>query len=195
MSTPETLLPPNVSRLERALDQAAAQRLGALPSLVPSIWNADTCPPALLPYLAWSLSVDEWDNTWSIERKRSVIREAPEIHRKKGTLSAIRHALSVVGHPDAEILERADYVVRNGTVTRNGIHRRRGQAGWATYRVFLLRPVTVDQAYQIKRILIASQRNCVHLVGINYDQSEIRRNGQVKRNGAYARDTFNTSIT
>lgn len=195
MSTPETILPPSASRLERAVDQAAAQRLGALPSLVPSLWNADTCPPALLPYLAWALSVDEWDNTWSIDRKREAIREAPEIHRKKGTLSAIRRSLTVVGHPDAEIVERADYVVRDGTVTRDGLHRRRGLAGWATYRVILRRPVTIDQAYQIKRILIASQRNCVHLVGITYDQSAIRHNGLVTRNGVYARGTVNTEIT
>lgn len=194
MSTPGTILPPSASRLERAIDQAGAQRLAALPSLVPSLWNADTCPPALLPYLAWALSVDEWDNTWSVDRKRAVIREAREIHETKGTPAAIRRALSAVGQPDAEIIERADYVIRNGSVLRDGTRRRSGPAGWATYRVILKRPVTVDQAYQIKRILLASQRNCVHLVGITYPQSAIRHNGQVSRNGTYTRGSVNTEL-
>ena len=30
--------------LERALDQTAAARMAALPSVVASLWNADTCP-------------------------------------------------------------------------------------------------------------------------------------------------------
>lgn len=190
-----TLLPPNATALETALDATVAQRIAAVPTVIPSLWNADTCPALLLPYLAWALSVDEWDNTWSIDRKRAVIREARSIHAKKGTPAAIRHTLTTMGQADAEIIERADYFLHDGSVTRNGMRRRRGPAGWATYRIVLSRPITIDQAQQIKRLLHGSQRNCVHLVGITYNQAAIRHNGQVTRNGTYARGTVNTELT
>lgn len=194
MST-ATLLPPNASALEVALDKTVAGRHAVLPSIVTSLWNADTCPAALLPYLAWALSVDEWDNTWSIDRKRAVIREARSIHDKKGTPAAIRHSLTTLGQADAEIIERVDYFLHDGSTIRNGMRRRRGPAGWATYRIVINRPITIDQAQQIKRLLHGSQRNCVQLVGITYDQAAIRHNGQVTRNGAYARGTVNTELT
>lgn len=189
------LLPPNASALETAFDGTAAQRTAALPVVVPNLWKANTCPAALLPYLAWALSVDEWDNTWGIDRKRAVIREARAIHAQKGTPAAIRHSLATLGQVDAEIIERVDCFLHDGTATRNGMRRRRGPAGWATYRIVLKRPITIDQAQQIKRLLHGSQRNCVHLVGITYDQAAIRHNGQVTRNGAYARGTVNTELT
>ena len=139
MSDLATLLPPNSTALERAVDRSVAVRHAALPMLIPGLWNADTCPAALLPYLAWAVSVDEWDEGWSVAKKRAAIRESPEIHRRKGTLSAIRRALTALGQPDAEIIERSDFITRNGIPLRNGIHRRRGQAGWATCRVTCVR--------------------------------------------------------
>lgn len=192
MADPATLLPPSSTALERALARTAGRFNPA--SIVPTLWNPDTCPPAVLPYLAWALSVDEWDHGWSIEKKRAVIREAPEIHRRKGTLGAIRRSLSALGHPDAEIIERSDHVRRDGSTPRDGAHRRFGAAGWASYRVSLYRPITVDQAMQIQRVLRATQRNCVRLVAIKYDQSAFRHNGAVLRNSSYARGTVNTAL-
>jgi phage tail P2-like protein len=189
------LLPPNATALETAFDGTVAQRIDALPVVIPSLWNADTCPAVLLPYLAWALSVDEWDNTWSIDRKRAVIREARGIHIKKGTPASIRHTLDTLGQADAQIIERVDYFFHDGSTLRNGMRRRRGPAGWATYRIVLSRPITIDQAQQIKRLLHSSQRNCIQLVGITYDQAAIRHNGQVTRNGAFARGTVNTELT
>ncbi|MBX9612430.1 MAG: phage tail protein I [Burkholderiales bacterium] len=192
--SPATLLPPNATAVEAGLDRTMAMRISALPHTVPTLWHADTCPAPLLPYLAWALSVDEWDSDWSAGRKRAVILESRGIHRQKGTPAAIRRSLAALGQPDAQIIERADHVRRNGTATRNGLHRRHGPSGWATYRIVLLRPITIDQAQQIKRVLRGAQRNCVHLVGITYDQAAIRHNGQVNRNGTYARGSVNTEL-
>lgn len=188
------LLPPNSTTLERAVDRAVGARHVALPSLLPSIWDADTCPAALLPWLAWAVSVDEWDEGWSIEKKRAAIRDAPEIHRRKGTLSAIRRALTALEQPDAEIVERSDFITRNGIPLRNGVHRRRGHAGWAAYRVIIKRAIPISQAQLIRRLLGAVQRNCIELVAIDYRNAAIQRNGSITRNGAFTRGVVDTSI-
>lgn len=191
-SPPETLLPPASTPLERALSRT----LGRFdpPRVIPTLWNADTCPASLLPYLAWAMAVDEWDHGWSVEKKRAVVREQRAIHKSKGTPASIRRALAAIGQPDAEIIERADCVKRNGTAPRTGIHRRRGLDGWASYRVVLKRAVTVDQAYQIKRLLAATQRNCVHLIAIDFSAAAIRRNGTARRDGSFTRGVVNTRI-
>lgn len=192
MSAPDTLLPKNASPLERALS-AATGRFSP-PAIVPTLWNAATCPAAVLPFLAWALSVDEWDHGWSVEKKRAVIAAAREIHQKKGTPHAIRVSLASLGQPDAEIIERADCLRHNGEATRNGLRRRFGLPGWPTFRVILKRPVTVDQAFQIKRLLESTKRNCVKLLSIDFSQAALRRNGMATRSGAYTRGTVNTSI-
>ena len=194
MSEIASILPPTSTVLERAVDRAVAARHAGLPSTVPSIWNAATCPPALLPFLALAVSVDEWDEGWSIDKKRAAISEAPEIHRRKGTPSAIRRALTALGQADAEIIERSDFITRNGVPLRNGVHRRRGHAGWATYRVILKRSIPVSQAQLINRLLASVQRNCIELVAIDYRGAAIQRNASITRNGAYTRGVVDTSI-
>lgn len=189
-----TLLPPNASAAEIGLDRTAAARLGNLQPSVSTLWNAETCPDQLLPYLAWAVAVDEWDNGWGTDRKRAVIRQAPAIQRQKGTPAAIRNALATLGQPDAEIVERVNCVVRNGNATRNGLHRRGGLPGWATYRIVLRRAITVNQAMLIKRLLLDTGRNCVHLVGITYNQAALSRNGQFTRNGSYTRGAVSTEL-
>ena len=192
-SDPDTLLPPSSTPLERAASRSMARF--APPRIVPTLWNADTCPAALLPYLAWALSVDEWDHGWSVEKKREVIKAAREIHQRKGTPLSIRRALASVGHPDADLIERADCIRHNGVPKRNGVHRRRGLGGWPTYRIILKRPVTIDQAFLIKRLLASTQRNCIELLAIDYSQAALRRNGVARRNGEYTRGVVNTQLS
>ena len=91
-----TLLPPNAGAEERALEQATA-RIGAVPVPLRSLWNPNTCPLDLLPWLAWALSVDSWSPDWSEAIKRNRIRAAIAIQRKKGTIGSIRTAVSVIG--------------------------------------------------------------------------------------------------
>jgi phage tail P2-like protein len=91
-----TLLPPNATSAERAVDAALA-RLSDVPVVIRELWNADTCPEPLLPYLAWALSVDVWDAAWPIARKRSAIRSAWSLHRLKGTRKAVSDAVASVG--------------------------------------------------------------------------------------------------
>lgn len=91
-----TLLPPNHTRIELALE--AAMRVGA-PDLEPiaQLMNPDTCPLDLLPWLAWAFSVDVWEDSWAEDVKRNVIRNSIAIHKVKGTLAAVRRALESIG--------------------------------------------------------------------------------------------------
>lgn len=194
MSAPATLLPPSSTAFERAADQAAAARLAALPALVNGLWNAATCPAALLPYLAWALSVDEWNEGWGEDKKRAVIAEARHVHQHKGTVSAIRRALQSMGQVDAIVIERGNFNRYNASITHDGSRLRAGSGGWPTYRVVLAQPTTISQALQIKRLLAAVQRNCITLTAIDYRQAANQHNGTILRNAVWSRGVVNTSI-
>ena len=90
----KTLLPPTATKLEKNLSQAIACEP---PIPLRSLWEPQTCPYELLPYLAWQYSVDRWDEEWSEQIKRKVIAEAFEIHKLKGTKEAIRRAVEPFG--------------------------------------------------------------------------------------------------
>lgn len=91
------LLPPNATPLERAAATALAQ-LAAIPVPLRELWNPDTCPIDLLPYLAWAFSVDRWDSTWSESTKRDVIRSAFFVHKRKGTIASLRRVVEPLGY-------------------------------------------------------------------------------------------------
>lgn len=194
MTAQATLLPPSSTPLERAVDLTAAQRLAALPAVVTSLWNAETCPAALLPYLAWAMSVDEWNDGWGVDKKRAVIKESRYIHQHKGTLSAIKRALTAIGQPDATIIERGNYIRHDGSAVRNATHTRAGAGGWASYRIILTQPVTIDLALQIKRLLASVQRNCIVLTAIDYKQAALRHNAAATRNASYTRGVVDTTL-
>lgn len=101
------LLPPNQLPLEAALANAAD--LPLTPERVATLWDAAACPVGLLPWLAWALSVDEWDDAWPEDRKREAVLQAVQLHRKKGTPWAVLRALEVHGYPGCELIEYADY--------------------------------------------------------------------------------------
>lgn len=91
------MLPPNADPQERAQAEAIA-RISAVEMLVRESWNPQLCPASLLPWLAWALSVDEWDTTWTEQEKRDVIQSSLMIHRHKGTIGAVRRALTPLGY-------------------------------------------------------------------------------------------------
>lgn len=90
------LLPPNATPAERALSEAVA-RVGDVPVMVREVWNPDTCPPALLPWLAWAFTVDSWNTEWTDEQKRGAIKASIAVHKYKGTIGALTEALAGVG--------------------------------------------------------------------------------------------------
>lgn len=91
-----SLLPPNATPLERGFEAASA-RLSAVPTPLDQLWNPDTCPVALLPYLAWALSIDVWSPDWPEGVKRERIRRAIAIQRSKGTLQSVQDVVASFG--------------------------------------------------------------------------------------------------
>jgi len=99
----DSLLPPNATELETALEEVASNLLG-IEVPVDQLWSPANVPEALLGYLAWALSVDRWDSSWTPERKREVIAASVEVHRRKGTPWAVQRALDAQGFT-ARLLE------------------------------------------------------------------------------------------
>jgi len=92
-----SLLPYSASQFMRRTETATA-RINNIPVNLRQLWDPNECPAGLLPYLAWALSVDRWDKNWSEQTKRAVIKVAFSIHRKKGTISALRHVVEPFGY-------------------------------------------------------------------------------------------------
>jgi len=91
-----SLLPLNATTAEIALAETVA-RMTDVPVPVREVWDADTCPSGLLPWLAWAFSVDQWDTTWTDGQKRATIKASVAVHRYKGTIGAMKQAIAALG--------------------------------------------------------------------------------------------------
>lgn len=90
-----TLLPLNSTALELALEAATAE---VTPAPLRALYDPQTCPVRLLPYLALECSVDRWDENWSEAVKREAISASFFIHEHKGTIGAIRRVVEPLGY-------------------------------------------------------------------------------------------------
>lgn len=91
------LLPVGSSPLELAAAKACTE-LTRVPVPLRTLWSPWDCPVRLLPYLAWALSVDRWDERWPEATKRNVVAVANYVHRHKGTISALRRVVEPLGY-------------------------------------------------------------------------------------------------
>ncbi|WP_442489384.1 phage tail protein I [Halomonas litopenaei] len=129
------LLPPNASALERRLAETTGT-LGELPTPLRTLWDPRTVPADLLPYLAWSLSIDlEWGFARTEQEQRDLVAAAVELHRYKGTPYAVRRGMALLGFRDAEIHEGMAALRHDGEVDRDGRQRFAGDARWALFRI------------------------------------------------------------
>lgn len=97
------LLPYNATEQERALAETTSS-ISDVPVVVREVWNPDTCPSNVLPWLAWAFSVDDWDTNWTDEQKRQVIKQSVYSQRIKGTIGAVTRQLAALGY-EIQILE------------------------------------------------------------------------------------------
>lgn len=93
------LLPSNATPLEIELANASLPLDYIDISVIETIWDAWACPQAYLPWLAWAMSLDTWDDSWPEVVKRQAIADAPDYHRIKGTRLAVDRALALLGSP------------------------------------------------------------------------------------------------
>jgi phage tail P2-like protein len=96
-----SLLPLNSTQLERAIEAATVE---ATPVPLRLLYNPDTCPVGLLPYLASAWSVDRWDEKWTEAVKRNAVRSSFYVHAHKGTIGALRRVVEPLGYL-IEVLE------------------------------------------------------------------------------------------
>lgn len=90
------LLPPNASAAERAFATLFGETM-MTPTPTREVWNPDTCPANLLPWLAWALSVDSWKAAWPEAVRRNVVRTAIAIQRRKGSVQSVRAIVNAFG--------------------------------------------------------------------------------------------------
>lgn len=128
------LLPPNSTALERDLAATIAGRL-PLDAPVATLWDPHACPVAFLPWLAWAVGVEEWDENWEEATKRDVIAATPRIRRHRGTVWAVREALRAAGYAGADISEGLPTLRHDGASEHTGVDDYSGGSRWALFSI------------------------------------------------------------
>lgn len=182
----DSLLPKNSTPLERALERLFARHM-RFDLTAGQMWSPDTCPPAALKYLAWALSVDHWDPTWPVDKKRAAIRNSVEVHRWKGTLRGVEAALTAAGYPHARIVEGMSAHRRDGTRLRDGSITHGNADHWAKYTVYLPNVITVAEAQNLRRMLKTVAPVHCELAQINFTPAAHSHDGTIRRDGTYTR--------
>lgn len=176
----DQLMPPHTQPAERAMVRSLVSAF-SFPVPITSVWNPATAPAAVLPFLAWALSVDEWDPLWSEERQRDIVSASIEIHRRKGTLMAVEMMLNLMGYGSAKIIEDKDWPRIGGAEFSGGalvIGAPEWVIGpadpsWADYWVDLLDPVDAYAADRLAARLkevapVRSRLRRITLTGVMY---------------------------
>ena len=99
-----SLLPSNQTKLEQALAQVSAGD-SELANVLRQMHSVDNCPASMLPWLAIQRSVDRWDPEWSEAIKRKMVKDSFEVHKRKGTVGALRRVVE----PFAEIIDITEW--------------------------------------------------------------------------------------
>ena len=149
-----SLLPPSASDFMRNTEKVT-EKITDIPVMLRTLWNPDTCPVNLLPYLAWALSVDRWDKDWPEQTKRQSIRDAWLIHRHKGTISALRRVVEPLGY----IINVTEWWETNDPP--------------GTFRLdigVLESGITEEMYYEMERLIADAKPASRHLIGLNIIQ-------------------------
>ncbi|MEM7269511.1 MAG: phage tail protein I [Pseudomonadota bacterium] len=178
------LLPTTSTEMEGAAADAFAAHLSfGVP--IRDLWSPERCPAAFLPHLAWTLSVDTWRADWPESVKRTAIAESLAIHRIKGTPAAIRRALAALGFGDAAVSEGVDAPRYDASIDYDGAEQYGAPVHWATYRVYLSRPVTNEQAAEVREVLdLIAPARC-DLAELNYVEASLLYDGAALFDGSY----------
>lgn len=160
----QSLLPAGSSELEKKLSQTLAA-ISAIPVPINLLWQANRCPASLLPWLAWSLSVDEWDDDWNEEQKRRAVLNSINVHKTKGTIGSVKRALNAIN---------IDFTVINEGVTH-----------WAGYTIVVNTPMTVEQAASLRKILTDVVPARCNLIKIDFKAVQWLHDNKITYNGKY----------
>lgn len=180
-----SLLPPNSTALEVAIEETMLAALSEIDVPVSVMMDPDKVPAKFLPWLAWALSVDEWDVAWSEDSKRATIANSIDVHRHKGTVGSIKRALSAAGYGDAELIEDYNTEKYDGSHLYDGTITYASPDHWAEYRVRLTRPISIEQAARVRRILADIAPVRCHLVALDYPEALNLYDGTITYDGQF----------
>lgn len=168
------LLPPSATQLERRFATVGAA-ISDIPVPLATLMNPDTIRLDLLPWLAWHLGIDAWENTWPEAQRRDVVRNAIQFARQKGTIAAVRRAIAPIG----ELIEVIEWWQETPPARRGTFRMRVGvlDSGITeTMHVELER--LINGAKPVSRHLMALDivlvsRGPVHVGAISYDGDSV----------------------
>ncbi len=150
--------------------------------------DSNRCLPELLPWLAWARSVEGFDAASSEERQRALIRQSVDIHKRKGTVAAVRDVFRALGLGEVTIEQGRSGYRRDGTRTRTAFNKRGVRAdAWAEYRVICYSRLTVRQAAIARQMLASIAPARCHLFELDFSKAALVRNGLALRDGSYTR--------
>ncbi|EKO3535610.1 phage tail protein I [Vibrio fluvialis] len=101
-------LPPSASKMERVMEQMFWEELALIERDIRNFYDPYQCRVDLLPYLAWEMSVDYWDENWSEQTKRDVIAASNPIHTTKGTRYALDKSIESIRDDGLSVTEWFD---------------------------------------------------------------------------------------
>lgn len=111
------LVPPNDDRPVTTALVAVDGRIDDANMLgITTLKEVDETDDGFLPFLGYEDSVDVWDPAWPDATKRAVIEAAPIVHRHKGTVYAVKTALTALS-VDAIITEWWQTIPRRAPYT------------------------------------------------------------------------------
>lgn len=90
------------------MERVIVNYLAAIPQPHRALWSPYSCPLKLLPWLAWSLGMSEWDPAWTEAQQRQMVAAAIRMHKKRGTPWAVREALLRSGLEAVRINEKPE---------------------------------------------------------------------------------------
>ena len=206
---PAHLLPPNATPLERDVSRVCA-RLDEIPTAIDAVFDPETIPANMLPWLAWGLSVDLWFADWRITQQRNVCADSLLFHRRKGTPASLIEMLNLYGLgenctvvelPTANGVYRADGInpltgatayannqhmaYANGIYRANGIRNANNKNPWAMYSLKVAAALSNTKAQLMRQVLkyVTPARN--QLVFMDFSDHTLLADGTLTANGAY----------
>jgi len=138
----------------QAFDLLVKKRFDALTLDSLLVYLIDTVDESALYFLAHQFDVLGYKGmhlAQTVERQRSLIKKAIELHRFKGTLWAVQESLKAIGFPDAEITEHITH--------------------WATFKVVLnigVSTITPQMVADVDRMINEYKNTRSHLYGIEF---------------------------
>ena len=160
-------LKPHPTDVEIAMERESAQKYCRNnPEIIRQLSDPWECPIEFLPWLAWSLSVDVWNERWPEQTKRAVTANSLSLHAHKGTAGGLEDALFSLG-VRPEILEWHEQVPEGERGTMS-------LTLWVTENINPDSPVMIDSK-MVRDLLFAidsTKRLSVHYTfGIGVEMS------------------------